>query len=99
MYRLANLIALDDASAGGKRCGKRGRGADGKRPVPAAVETRAKDAGSFAMQVVNRRVAQKRWSLPCIAFTDYPDSEDTALPALNTAGKEHERLRKVTPPE
>ena len=29
MYRLSNLIELGDAFTGGKRCGKRGRGADG----------------------------------------------------------------------
>ena len=40
IYRLSKLIELDDAFVGGKRCGKRGRGANGKRPVLVAVETR-----------------------------------------------------------
>lgn len=32
IYRLSNLIELDDTVVGGKRSGKRGRGAEGKAP-------------------------------------------------------------------
>jgi len=39
IYRLHEVIELDDTSVGGKR----GRGAGGKRPVLVAVETRTKD--------------------------------------------------------
>ena len=39
-YRLQNLIEFDDAYVGGKRTGKRGRGAAGKSPILIAVETR-----------------------------------------------------------
>lgn len=38
IYRLGNLIELDDTYVGGKRTGKSGRGAAGKRPVLVAVE-------------------------------------------------------------
>lgn len=53
IYRLANLIELDDTVVGGKRSGKRGRGAEGKRPVLVAVETRKKGAGFLALQAVD----------------------------------------------
>ena len=33
LYRLKNLIEMDDAVVGGKRPGKRGRGAKGKKPI------------------------------------------------------------------
>ncbi len=45
IYRLENLIECDDALVGGKRAGKRGRGAAGKKPVLLAVEKRGKHAG------------------------------------------------------
>jgi hypothetical protein len=40
IYRLENFIEFDDTYVGGKRAGKRGRGAGGKKPVLVAVETR-----------------------------------------------------------
>jgi len=44
-YKLTDFIELDDAYVGGKRSGgKRGRGAEGKRPVLFAVEKREKGA-------------------------------------------------------
>ena len=52
IYRLQNLIEFDDTYVGGKRAGKRGRGAEGKRPVLVAVETRSKGAGFVAMKAV-----------------------------------------------
>lgn len=33
IYRLHDLIEIDDALMGGRRSGKRGRGAEGKTPV------------------------------------------------------------------
>jgi len=59
IYRLSNLIELDDTVVGGKRSGKRGRSAEGKRPVLVSVETREKGAGFVAMQVVDS-VSQAR---------------------------------------
>lgn len=38
-YKLSGFIELDDAYLGGERCGKPGRGAEGKTPFVAAVET------------------------------------------------------------
>ena len=51
-YKLSGLIELDDAYVGGKRTGKRGRGADGKISVIIACESRKKAPGFIAMQAV-----------------------------------------------
>lgn len=54
LYRLRDLIELDDAFVGGKRSGgKRGRGAEGKRTILVAVEKREKGAGFMSAQVVD----------------------------------------------
>jgi hypothetical protein len=53
LYRLTGVIEIDDAFVGGKRKGKRGRGAEGKMPVLVAVESKGKRAGFIAMQAVN----------------------------------------------
>ncbi|MGH8612310.1 MAG: IS1595 family transposase [Gammaproteobacteria bacterium] len=52
LYRLRDWIELDDALVGGKRPGKRGRGAEGKTPVLVACETRGERAGFLAMEVL-----------------------------------------------
>ena len=53
LYRLQDLIEIDDALVGGRRSGKRGRGAEGKSPVLVAVENRGQRAGYIAMQQVS----------------------------------------------
>ena len=58
IYRLQKLIEFDDAYVGGKHAGKRGRGAEGKKPVLVAVEHCANGAGFVAMQAVET-VSQK----------------------------------------
>lgn len=52
IYRLQDLIEIDDALVGGRRSEKRGRGAEGKMPVLVAIENRSKRAGFIAMQQV-----------------------------------------------
>ena len=52
LYRLRDWIELDDALVGGKRPGKRGRGAEGKTPVLVACERRGEGAGFLAMEVL-----------------------------------------------
>ena len=48
IYRLFDqLIELDDTYVGGKKPGKRGRGAKGKKPVLVAVENKGKTAGKI----------------------------------------------------
>ena len=53
VYRLHDLIEIDDAFVGGRRSGKRGRGAAGKSPVLVAIESRDSRAGFIAMQQVS----------------------------------------------
>jgi transposase-like protein/ribosomal protein L37AE/L43A len=98
IYRLENMIEFDDTLVGGKRAGKRGRGAEGKRPVLVAVETREKGAGFVAMQAVNtiskvtvRQFLAKHLKADQTVKTD-------ALPALNAVSETQNHKKKVTPP-
>lgn len=99
IYRLANLIEFDDTLVGGKRAGKRGRGAAGKRPVLVAVETREKGAGFVAMQAVDS--VNKRTVRQFLAkhLKDGQTVKTDALSALNAVGETQEHQKKVTPPE
>ena len=99
IYRLENMIEFDDTLVGGKRAGKRGRGAEGKRPVLVAVETREKGAGFVAMQAVDsvskvtvRQFLAKHLKADQTVKTD-------ALPALNAVSETQNHRKKVTPPE
>jgi transposase-like protein/ribosomal protein L37AE/L43A len=99
IYRLGNIIELDDTYVGGKRTGKRGRGAEGKTPVLVAVETREKGAGFVAMQAVNtvsnetvRKFLSKHLEMGQTVKTD-------ALPALNAVKETQQHKKQVTPPE
>jgi len=99
IYRLANLIEFDDTYVGGKRAGKRGRGAEGKRPVLVAVETRTKGAGYMAMQAVD--TVSEATVKPFLSFHLKPGQivRTDALPALNAVAREHVHEKKITPPE
>lgn len=52
-YKLFGVIELDDAFVGGKKTGKRGRGADGKTSVIIACETTSQRPRFIAMQAVD----------------------------------------------
>ena len=52
IYRLEQLIEIDDAYVGGKKPGKRGRGAAGKTPILVAVEHYGKHAGFMAAEIM-----------------------------------------------
>ena len=99
IYRLEKLIELDEAYVGGKRAGKRGRGAEGKRPVLVAIESRGKGAGFIAMQAVE--TISEATIKPFLSFHLKPGQNvrTDALPALNAVAKEHVHEKKVTPPE
>jgi hypothetical protein len=99
MYRLSNLIELDDAFVGGKRCGKQGRGAGGKRPVLVAVETKAKGAGFLAMQAVDSVCHQSVEAFLARHLLTAQTAKTDALSTLNAVDKEHEHLKKAAPPE
>jgi len=66
-YRLAGLIEMDDAYFGGRKSGKRGRGAKGKTIVSVCVENNDGKPGFAAMKVVDeatsdefRKVAEEK---------------------------------------
>lgn len=98
IYRLENLIEFDDTYVGGKRAGKRGRGAEGKRPVLVAVETRAKGAGFVAMQAVDTVSKETVGSFLAFHLKSGQNVRTDALPALNAVAKDHIHEKKVTPP-
>ncbi len=56
IYRLHDLIEIDDALVGGRRSGKRGRGAEGKTPILVAIENRESVLG----------LSPCNWSLPSL---------------------------------
>ena len=99
IYRLDKLIEFDDTYVGGKRAGKRGRGAEGKTPVLVAVETREKGAGFVAMKAV--ATISKKTVKSFLAFHLKPGQNvrTDALPALNAVAQNHVHEKKVTPPE
>jgi len=98
-YRLEQLIEFDDAYIGGKRTGKRGRGAAGKQPILVAVETRDGNAGYMAIEAVDkiskktvREFLQNHLKAGQTVRTD-------AFPALNSVGEMHNHQKKVVPAE
>jgi transposase-like protein len=99
IYRLDNLIEFDDTIVGGKRAGKRGRGAAGKRPVLVAVETREKGAGFVALQAVDSVSKVTVRQFLAKHLKDGQTVKTDALPALNAVGETQDHQKKVTPPE
>ncbi len=99
LYRLSNLVEVDDALVGGKQKGKRGRGAQGKTPVLIGCENRGKKAGFVSMtsvQSINHETVRdfSRRSLEpgSVARSD-------ALAALNSLADTQQHEARVTPPE
>lgn len=99
LYRLTEVIELDDAFIGGKRPGKRGRGAQGKTALLVACEQRGAHAGFLAMETVEavnhatvHRFAQRRLKANQSVHTD-------ALPALTSLQKAATHVARVTPPQ
>lgn len=99
LYRLTGVIELDDALVGGKRSGKRGRGAAGKTAILVACEHNNGKPGFVAMKAVTqvrqatvRQFAQEVLAPDQVVHTD-------ALNALNVLAEEHHHIAKVTPPE
>jgi len=67
IYHLHDLIEIDDAIVGGRRCScKRGRGAANKSPVLVAVESRDSRAG-FMPYNKCRLLPRKLWLTLCKA--------------------------------
>jgi hypothetical protein len=100
LYRLFDeTIELDDTYVGGKKPGKRGRGAVGKKPVLVAVENNGKGAGFVAMKAVETVSGEeiRKFLERNLLYGQHVRTD--ALPALNVVGQNHHHEKKVTPPE
>lgn len=100
MYRLFNeLIECDDAYIGGKRHGKRGRGAQGKKPIVVAVEHKGNKAGFVAMEAVETVSGKDIKAFLDRHLKEGQHVRTDALPAMNIINETHRHEKKVTPPE
>ena len=99
VYRLHDLVEIDDALVGGRKPGKRGRGAEGKVPVLVAVENRDSGAGFIAMQQVP---AVTKETVAGFVKGHLPPSQlvrSDKLAALGAIGKTQHHAARVTPPD
>ena len=99
LYRLTGLIESDDAYVGGKKSGKRGRGAEGKKPILVAVENRETHVGFMAAKVVDTINKENVREFCRRHLTPGQTIRTDALSALNALAEEHLHEKKVTPPE
>ena len=97
-YDLQGLVELDDALVGGRRRGKRGRGAAGKTAVLFAVERRQKGAGYLAAKAVPR-VDQQQVQAFSERLSAHATVRSDGLPALRALAHTHQHQPKNTPPE
>jgi transposase-like protein len=93
------VIELDGAFIGGKRAGRRGRGAAGKTPVIVACGHNDGKPGFVALQAVEginldtvKQFAQAHLAVQQTIHTD-------AFKALDSLGESRHHVAKVTPPE
>jgi transposase-like protein len=94
-----DLIELDDTNIGGKRAGKRGRGARGKKPVLVAIEYKEKGAGFVAMKAVEGVSGEEIKNFLSRNLQPGREIRTDAFPAMNAVEEEHKHEKKVTPPE
>lgn len=100
MYRLTELIEVDDALVGGRRSGgKRGRGAEGKTPVLVAVENRGERAGFVAMQSVDALNQHTVHDFVVRRVAAGQQVRSDALGALNSIAHTQQHEPRVTPPD
>ena len=97
LYRLVDeLIELDDTYVGGKKPGKRGRGAKGKKPILVAVEHKTKTAGFVAMKAVENVSGKEIKSFLERHLNHGQQVRTDALPAMNSKS-EHQQYLKPRP--
>jgi transposase-like protein len=98
LYRLGDLVEVDDALVGGRHTGgKRGRGAEGKTPVLVAVENRGKKAGHVAMEAV-ASVSKKAVSAFARRHINPAQMvRSDALSSLSSLGETQHHAARVTP--
>ena len=99
LYRLSKMVEVDDALVGGKRSGKRGRGAEGKTPVLIGCENRGKKAGFIAMESVLGITHQTVGDFAKRHLGQDSLIRSDALPALNILGEKHSHEARITPAE
>lgn len=99
LCRLEKIIEFDDTVVGGKRTGKRGRGAAGKKPVLVAVETRGEKAGFVAMEAVGSVSKETVREFIRYHVKDGQTVRTDALSALNSVNETQQHEKRITPPE
>ena len=99
IYRLSGLIETDDAYIGGKKAGKRGRGAAGKKPILIAVEKLDAHAGFMAAETVETISKETVRGFCGRHLKPGQEVRTDAFAALNAIGEDHVHDKKVTPPE
>ena len=100
IYRLwGNMVELDDTYVGGKKPGKRGRGAEGKKPVLVAVENTGQQAGFVAMKAVETISFKEISTFLKYHFNQNQHIRTDAFAAMNVIKENHQHEKKVTPPE
>jgi len=97
LYQLSGLIEVDDALVGGKRSGKRGRGATGKAPILIACESKKKQAGYVAMKAVDSVSHNSVKEFVSKRIVEGQEIHTDGLAALNIIGEMHEHEARVTP--
>ncbi len=98
IYRLFDqFIELDDAYVGGKKPGKRGRGAKGKKPILVAVENKGKTAGFVAMKAIETVSSKEIKDFLNSNLNHDQQVRTDALAAMNIVGENHKHEKKVTP--
>ena len=99
IYRLQDLIEFDDTYVGGKRPGKRGRGAGGKKSVLVAVEKRGPKAGYMAMKAVPDVSGKSIRNFLDHHLKRGQTVRTDALPAMNSVQETQRHIARITPPE
>jgi hypothetical protein len=98
-YRRSGVIEINDALVGGKRKGKRGRGAEGKTPVLVAVKSKGESAGFIAVQAVNSVCHDNVEKFVAKHLTIQQKVHTDGLPALNIIDKTQQYEARVPPRE
>lgn len=99
LYRLSGTIELDDAFVGGKHKGKRGRGAEGKKPVIIACESKEKGAGYIAMEAVDNINYNTVDEFVKLHILSNQTVRTDGFKALKIIDKTQQHKPKVTPAE
>ena len=99
LYRLTDIIELDDALIGGKKPGKRGRGAEGKVSILVACENRNGRPGFLAMEVIDSVNIHNIQDFATRRIKQAQTVRSDALPANNGLAVHVDHVSRITPPE